>query len=71
MKGLYFQHSDGSIEYIKKLFDNENYLNAVLDDLKKRNPKFKSYYQRVWTNDKGWTYIDVGSHTEFYVLKDD
>lgn len=71
MKTLYFQHSDRSMEHIRKLFDEENYVDAALDDLKKRNPRFKSYYQRVWTNDEGWTFIDLGSHTEFYVIKDD
>jgi len=71
---LYFQHSDGSHEFIRELSDNRDQLGAVsdvLEDLHKRNPKYKSYYQRTWKDDNGWTWIDVGSYTEFYIVKPD
>ena len=65
---LYFQHWDGSMEYIRDI-DNEAYVGAALDDLHKRNPKYQSYYQRTWKNDEGCVWIDVGSHSEFYIVK--
>jgi hypothetical protein len=32
---------------------------------------FNIYYVRHWTTDKGETYYDVGSHTEFFVEVND
>ena len=69
MRKLYFQHSDGSYEYICDIGQDDMIVSVALDDLYKRNPKYQSYYQRVWTDDDGSTWIDVGSHTEFYVVK--
>lgn len=71
---LYFQHSDGSHEFIRELSDNRYLLGAVgaaLDDLHKRNSKYKSYYQRTWEDDNGWIWIDVGDHVCFYIVKSD
>lgn len=31
--------------------------------------KFTSYYQREWNVPPDETYIDYGSHTEFFVIK--
>ena len=45
----------------------DNIISVALDDLKKRNPKYKSYYQRTWTDDNGWLWVDVGSWSEFYI----
>lgn len=28
---------------------------------------YKSYYTREWTNENGETWVDVGSHTEFFI----
>ena len=71
MMKLYFQHSDGSMEYVCEVDKNGPYVSTILEDLYKRNPKFQSYYQRIWKDDNGWTWVDVGSHTEFYILKKD
>lgn len=74
MKKLYFKHSDGGVTYINDIQDDKNniaYVDAALKDLKMRNPKYKSYYQRVWTDDNGCTHIDVGSWSEEYIVKDD
>ena len=59
------------MEYICKVASEELYVSMALKDLKRRAPHYKSYYQRVWTDDNGWTWIDVGSHTEFYIVKND
>lgn len=69
---MYFQHSDGVLELIKEVeFIEDFHMRDILDDLHKRNPNFKSYYQREWLDDDGNFWIDVGSHTEFYVIKPD
>jgi hypothetical protein len=35
------------------------------------NPDYKIYYTRRWTDDSGNLWFDVGSHTEFFILKGD
>ena len=45
----------------------DSIVSAALGDLKDRNPKYKSYYQRTWTDDNGWLWVDVGSWSEFYI----
>ena len=66
--GLYFQHSDGSFSFVCDLKEDDLPVSKALEDLYERNPKFQSYYQRVWKDDNGAVWIDVGSHTEFYVV---
>lgn len=34
-------------------------------------PVFKRYYTRIWQQDDGRTKIDVGSHTEFFILQEE
>lgn len=68
MKKLYFQHCDGSRNYVCEIFEGDLFVSKALEDLYRRNPHYQSYYQRVWTDDDGCTWIDVGSHTEFYVV---
>ena len=70
---LYFMHSDESLEFICDLIGEEadRPVGKALDDLYKRNPRYQSYYQRVWNDDNGNMWIDVGSHSEFYVVKND
>lgn len=67
---LYFQHSDGSEEYICETNEKE-YLSDALKDLYERNPNYKYYYVRTWTDDNKCTWMDVGSHTEFYIAKEE
>ena len=71
MRKLYFQYSDGSRSYVCDILENDLFVSKALDDLYRRNPNYKSYYQRIWTDDDGITWIDVGSHSEFYVLKEE
>lgn len=65
---LYFMHSNGSQSIVKANVDDGYLIYEVLKDLKKRNPDYVSPYQRRWTDAKGWTWVDVGSHTEFYLM---
>ena len=45
----------------------EEYWKVINNFMDERN--FKSYYQRLWVdNNELWN--DVGSHTEFFVLKE-
>ena len=66
---LYFQHSDGS-ESIVCETEEGRYVSDALEDLHKRNPNYKTYYQRTYMDGNGWVWIDVGSHTEFYIVKE-
>lgn len=66
---LYFQHSDGSESFVCET-EEGRYVSDALEDLHKRNPNYKSYYQRIWMDDNGWVWIDVGSHTEFWIVKE-
>ncbi len=68
---LYFEHADGRRDLCGVGIPEDGIVRAVLNELAERNPRYVSYYQRVWKDDKGETYIDVGSHTEFYVWKED
>lgn len=50
---LYFQHADGSEDFVCETEDGR-YVGDALKDLYKRNPRYQSYYQRTWTDDNGW-----------------
>lgn len=71
MKKLYFRHSDGSDEYICDVNEKELYVDIALQDLYMRNPRYQSYYQRTWTDDNGWFWIDIGSWNEYYIIKEE
>lgn len=71
MKKLYFRHANNEMEFICNVNDNDRYIRFALNDLKKRAPNFTSYYQRIWTDENGWVWIDVGDHSCFYILKAD
>ena len=64
---LYFQNSRGEERLIAEPSNKEEVnkeINKFLD-----NHNFKSYYTRVWVADNKMIF-DVGSHTEFFILKD-
>lgn len=71
MKKLYFQHSDGSLSYVCDAENGDLPVGKVLEDLAVRAPGFKSYYQRMWMDENGWTWIDFGSWSEFYIIKEE
>jgi len=54
---------EGEIEQVLK--DMFKPINVFLDE-----HNYKSYYARYWKDEEGdWT-VDVGSHTEFFILKE-
>lgn len=71
MRKLYFQHSDGSFSYVCDISNDDLIVSKALEDLYKRNPNYQSYYQRTWTDENGWTWIDVGSWSQFYIIKEE
>ena len=68
---LYFKNSKQNYRLIGEVKDIDSGIAMALEDLRTNYPHFKSYYQRVWTDDNGVTWIDVGSWTEYYVIKED
>lgn len=63
---LFFQNSKGEERLIVEPANREEVnkeINKFLDD-----HSFKSYYTRVWEAD-GRLILDVGSHTEFFILE--
>ena len=72
MKKLYLVNFNEEYEPVCDIADDDDSLIVVskaLEDLRRRYPKFKSYYQRYWEDDEGSIWIDYGSHCQFYVLK--
>ena len=66
MTRLFFQNSKGEERLIAEPLNREEVnkeINKFLDD-----HNFKSYYTRVW-EENGRLKIDVGSHTEFFILE--
>ena len=65
---LYFEDRFGREREIAVVADKDAALKEIDNFLKAYN--YKSYYTRYWTRD-GVTTFDVGSHTEFFHLKED
>ena len=65
---LYFKNSNGGEGLIAQNVDMDNYNFYVQKYLVDK--KYKSYYQRSWFDEDGSIWIDFGSHTEFFVLRD-
>lgn len=66
---LYFEHSDGRMSLVSDRASEDNVLSLIREDVHRRNPKYKIYYYRSISLPDGVCY-DIGSHTEFYWLKD-
>lgn len=63
---LLFQASNGKervIADVSSWCDACNGINKFLDE-----HNFKSYYQRLW-QENNRVYVDVGSHTEFFIVE--
>lgn len=65
---LYFEDSYGREREIAEVAN----IDAAMQEIKKFLDayNYKSYYTRYWTNN-GVTTFDVGSHTEFFHLKEE
>lgn len=67
-KELYFQDSIGRKKFIGLVDSLEDVSKEIANFLRKRN--YKSYYSRYWIEEDGDILIDVGSHSEFFIVKD-
>lgn len=72
MFALYFEHSDGRIEWVNGCNDEKDVTKGINDTIARFNRgkkrPFEHYYTRVWTKGS-LTYYDVGSHTEFFIVE--
>lgn len=62
---LYFQNKNSErrvIGHPKNRAEAYRIIREFLD-----NHHYKSYYTREWTDENGETWVDVGSHTEFFI----
>ena len=63
---LFFKNGKGEERVIAEPSNREEVNNEINKFLDEHN--FKSYYTRVWEAD-GRLILDVGSHTEFFILE--
>ena len=63
---LFFKNGKGEERVIAEPLNREEVNNEINKFLDEHN--FKSYYTRVWEAD-GRLILDVGSHTEFFILE--
>lgn len=70
---LYFvdQIEGGEQLVAEGLKKTDNYISQALDHWYERYPVQQSYYQRQTFLEDGSIWIDVGSHTKFYILRDE
>ena len=69
MFDLYFRDNKRIETLVRKGIELGGAMRAIDQDLKKRRPKFISYYKRCWEDNDGNYWIDYGSHSEFYILR--
>lgn len=64
---LYFENSRGERRLIAKPKTEEDVNKVIHKFCEDRH--FKIYYVRTWRDKEGLKWYDVGSHTEFFILK--
>ena len=62
---VYFKDSYGKKRLLERVYTNEQVWGVIKKFLDDHN--FTSYYTRTWFAD-GYTWYDVGSHTEFFLV---
>ena len=67
MFDVFFRKSNGDEDFLGNCADF-NTVNEVINHFLKEH-NFKSYYSRMWVSEPGHLKIDVGSHTEFFIVK--
>lgn len=63
---LYFENCFNERREIGRPQSTQDIHALIYDFLDDHN--YRSYYTRMWVNDEGETYYDVGSHSEFFVM---
>lgn len=72
MKGSLYFLSRGEERLVKENIENDEKLFCAIHEyVHSLNPNFKIYYIRSWQEEDGSTKFDVGSHTEFFVFRED
>ena len=66
MKVYHGYHDD--MKFLTEVATMEEAMQFVVKDID--NKKYGGYYQR-WYTLEGTTYVDYGSHTQFYFIKED
>lgn len=66
---LYFKDCHNDERIVKTNIQEDEVGATIVDYVRKLNPNFKIYYTRSWMNNSGDTVYDVGSHTEFFILR--
>jgi hypothetical protein len=70
MLKLYFNNANDENKFVANLENFSDFFDVIEKDIHKRNPDYKVPYYRTWV-ENGIMNVDVGSHTEFYILKSD
>ena len=63
---LYFERSNRHLLPLGEVTDLSAAYTRINEFLEEQN--YKSYYTRMWTEESGITYFDVGSHSEFFIM---
>ena len=66
---LYFRNSRGEERIIAEPIDEKECHMEIQKFLDEH--KFKSYYTRTWTEPDGSKWYDVGSWSEFFIVRSD
>lgn len=65
---VYFENANGVQREIGMADTQEETFKIIRKFLDEHN--YKAPYWRSWSGENGETWVDVGSHTEFFVIKD-
>ena len=68
---LYFLDKEDKQHLVATDVEEDNAIDLAIDDLSRRYPELKSYYQRTWWDSFHRYWIDYGSHSEFYLLQEE
>ena len=76
---VYFENSNGTRRPLATIESEPEVYKIIHDFIAERNiakvragyKPFVSYYTRSWKNEQGETVYDVGSHSEFFILKEE
>ena len=72
MFNLYFIRSNGEHRLIRENIDPDKACGYIEEYTHSLNPNYKIYYYRSWYSEKHkGTMYDVGSHTEFFLVKEE
>lgn len=70
MNNLYFENRLGELRLVKSNVKTDEIYKVISNYVKQLNPNFKIYYTRSWVSEEDKTIVyDVGSHSEFFILK--